>query len=63
MFKFDFASSEQLARWDAAEWLTSAPAFVADLAGQGDKVRSYARSLAAQLLMTDVPDPQASGLS
>ena len=49
MFKMEYASGELVAREKAADWLAEASAFVADLAGQGDKVRSYARSLAIQL--------------
>ena len=62
-WKLDSASPEELHREAAANWVAAAPAYVADLVGQTDSVRSYSRSLAAQLLLSEMPDPQGAGLA
>ena len=62
-WKLDSASPEDLHREAAAEWVAAAPVYVADLVGQIDSVRSYSRSVAAHLLLAEMPDPQGAGLS
>ena len=63
MFKFQFASADDVAREAVADWLTSAPAFASDVAAQGVGVRSYVRSLGTTVLLAETLDPLASGIS
>ena len=62
-WKLDSASPEEQHREAAAEWVAAAPTYVADLVGQADSVRSYSRSLAAHLLLAEMPDPKGAGIS
>ena len=57
LFKFDFASADDVAREVVAGWLTSAPEFASDVAAQGVGVRSYVRSLGAAVLLAETFDP------
>ena len=63
MFKFQFASADDVSREAVADWLTSAPAFASDVAAQGVGVRSYVRSLGTTVLLAETLDPLASGIS
>ena len=63
MFKRIFPSDEDVEREEAADWLVEATSMAADLAGQGAGVRSFIRSLAVSLLLTEVADPRASDLT
>ena len=63
MFRFEFPTSEQTEREDVASWVAASAGFVTDLSGRGDKVHSYARSLAGHVLLAEVPDPRGAGLT
>ena len=63
MFKRTFPSDEDAEREATADWLVEATSMAADLAGQSAGVRSFVRSLAVALLLTEVADPRASDLS
>ena len=63
MFKRIFPSDDDVEREATADWLVEATSMAADLAGQSAGVRSFVRSLAVTLLLTEVADPRASDLS